>query len=208
MDAAIKVTNELGMFLMQNPNYMRKPELINGILDEVTASKERYDKLFKQNRLDAFRQVVRDMDELIEEIPTDRQYSVSCKKGCNFCCHFNVDIYFEEAMLIKEYCDQHGIVIDKDYLKEQLTYEKEEIGFSPTHAACVFLKEGMCSIYEARPIACRKYFVATPAEQCDIVKYPPPHRVAGIVDKDVEILVSGLLDHPVERMPAMLLKVL
>lgn len=31
---------------------------------------------------------------------------------------------------------------------------------------CVFLEDGRCSVYEARPVACRGYFVTTPPENC------------------------------------------
>lgn len=96
---------------------------------------------------------------------------VSCSKGCHFCCRQNVHVYKAEVAVIGEYCREIGIEIPKSYLKEQMRYgwrelAKTEVGW------CVFLKNGECSIYPVRPIACRNYFVISDPKLCDVITYP------------------------------------
>jgi len=109
--------------------------------------------------------------ELYDDAVSQDQTLVSCSKGCNFCCRVNVDALPAEALAIEEYCRRHKIDISKQYLKEQLKYGKRELATSSV-AKCVFLKDGCCSVYPVRPIACRNYFVVSMPELCDSVKYP------------------------------------
>lgn len=141
----------------------------------------------QEDKMAAVREVMEAMDRTIKEGNREN----SCKKGCNFCCRINVDVMPEEAEVIAEYCRENDIPISKDYLKKQMKIRKEEIGFSSV-AACVFLKDGECSIYPVRPLACRKYLVATPPEDCDI-KFHGIKKVAVVCDISVEILDSAFM---------------
>ena len=119
--------------------------------------------------------------EVFDAALAEVKQGVSCKRGCYFCCRQNVNIYEDEAATIAAYCEEHGIVIPKEYLEQQLKYEwreiaKMEIGW------CTFLKNGECSIYPVRPLACRNYHVASAPELCDTVKFP--------ADKGHQVLVS------------------
>ena len=68
---------------------------------------------------------------------------------------------------------------------------------------CIFLEDGMCSIYEHRPSACREHLVTSPAELCqDTAKNPVtelsiPLR-AGTV---LSILWADLMGGPVRLIP-------
>lgn len=137
------------------------------------------------DKLEAMREVMEVMDKAIKDSGRDH----SCKKGCNFCCRMNVDILPEEAELIAVYCASNDIVISKEYLKKQMKVRKEMIAFSAV-GVCVFLKDGLCSIYPVRPLACRKYLVASPAEDCDIKNYGYK-KVAVVCDISVEVLDSA-----------------
>src|SRR4051812_7667640 len=127
-------------------------------------------------------------DEAVASVKT----GVSCKWGCHLCCRQNVNIYEDEAKTIVEYCKEHDISIPKEYLGEQLKYgwrevAKTEVGW------CTFLKNGECSIYPVRPLACRNYHVASPPELCDTVKFPSDegHRVSICVFTIPEIEASA-----------------
>lgn len=131
-------------------------------------------------------------DEAIAEGKTQTNTLPSCTKGCYKCCRQNVQIWKDEAALIAEYCSENNIPIPRGYLLEQLKYgwkevAKEEVGW------CTFLKDGDCSIYPVRPLSCRKYLVASPAELCDTVKYPASegNKVAVIVLTAPEIEASA-----------------
>jgi len=106
------------------------------------------------------------IDEIWDKHPNKE--SISCKKGCSFCCHINVDIFPEEAEII---LDEIGMID-----KEQIEHLKEQIGLDVMerplikNSACVFLKSGQCSIYDVRPINCRKFFVINNPLECDATK--------------------------------------
>lgn len=104
----------------------------------------------------------------------------------------NVDVMIEEAEYIGKYCQSKNIPIDRRYLEEQLKVSREEIGFHPAIAACVFLKNGECSIYAARPLNCRKYLAASPAEDCD-VQYAGIRKIVVVCNIEVEILDSAFM---------------
>lgn len=136
----------------------------------VMARAEEFRQVIKAHGMNEFvRQFQEVLDDAIEQ--EKKQELVSCSKGCYFCCRQNVHIFRAEAQIIAAYCKEKGIDIPKVYLKQQLKYKwrelaKTEVGW------CVFLKNGECSIYPVRPMACRNYFVVSPPERCDVVKYP------------------------------------
>ncbi|MCK7556461.1 YkgJ family cysteine cluster protein [Chitinophaga sedimenti] len=96
-----------------------------------------------------------------------KDVAVTCKKGCSFCCHMDIDITSTEAQLIKEYMAVNAIGIDAGYLEAQLSLSKVDRPLSQTHSACVFLKGENCLIYPVRPIACRKHLMNSAAVFCD-----------------------------------------
>jgi Fe-S-cluster containining protein len=84
-----------------------------------------------------------------------------CRPGCNFCCHQPVSVTEYEAELI-------GNAIGE---KPQ-RFKKNQIGKHRSAAfktPCHFLKDGACSIYAVRPMACRTHFSAEEdARWCDM----------------------------------------
>jgi Fe-S-cluster containining protein len=141
----------------------------------VLARAEEFRAVLKEVGISEF---VRQFYEVFDDAMVQEKPLVSCSKGCHFCCRQNVHTFPAEAQVIAAYCKEKEIEIPKDYLTEQLKYgwrelAKTEVGW------CVFLKNGECSIYPVRPSACRSYFVVSPPERCDVVKYPSSegHRV-------------------------------
>jgi Fe-S-cluster containining protein len=103
------------------------------------------------------------------EIPaTDK--TISCRKGCSHCCHIQVILTEAEARCIQAYCKDNKIQIDYNYLQKQASFNVSTHAQSE-HSACVFLKDHQCSIYSARPFACRNYFVVSPPDLCDSKKH-------------------------------------
>lgn len=78
----------------------------------------------------------------------------ACKKGCSHCCNIAVTLSRTEALHI---ASEIGLSInessesDVEKTRSELDISHREIYGTP----CVFLKEGSCSIYENRPLACR-----------------------------------------------------
>lgn len=102
------------------------------------------------------------------DLPENKEMkdSITCRRGCNFCCYQNVDVTWDEAALLLEVAAD---TIDWERLNDQLPGHKK---IEYRKRACVFLKDGECSVYENRPISCRKYLVANDPEQCNSEKYP------------------------------------
>jgi len=147
---------------------------------------------------------------LIDEVMVRSNRENSCKKGCAFCCHINVDVTDPEAALIAQHCREKNIKVDVNYLHERLRNRKMEVALSKA-AACVFLKNNECSIYEVRPLACRSYLVVNEPQYCDAVTYrPPAHGTLVVNDPYVELELSALYDalkaKNAERMERMLLR--
>jgi Fe-S-cluster containining protein len=136
---------------------------------------------------------------------------ISCRKGCAFCCKMNVDVTPIETQYIIDYCKLKGIPINKAYLQLQVRIPKAELAFDFTLSSCVFLSsENICNIYEARPLACRKYAVVSPAERCNSIKYPH-EKITCSINLDSEILTSALdnlQNGVIDSLPKMLLELL
>jgi Fe-S-cluster containining protein len=198
----ICVSQELNQLLDKIP-----PEIETRVFDLV----EDYEKQFKEALAeDAINAMIAIHNLFDEQVKQDIKVS-SCKRGCTFCCHQNVDIWPAEAAVIVRYCEEHNIKIDLAYLERQMSIDPMELPKTEV-SACVFLKYGDCSIYEARPIKCRTYHVSTDPDFCNLKKYgPAEYKVQNLISLYLEILISALInavghDIPAERMPKMLLK--
>lgn len=74
-----------------------------------------------------------------------RKYSehIACEKGCASCCILET-VFPVDAFLI------YSTVASGRISPESLIFE-------PTEGRCVFLKDGLCSVYSARPVICRTH---------------------------------------------------
>lgn len=127
--------------------------------------------------------------------------TVSCRMGCAACCRMLVPLSPPEAFALKEYVEnlppdrrdhiarrlsdtkqqlqEHGL-LDQLAAVAEGTEARSDEEFEPLNLAyyalrmpCPFLEQEMCSIYEARPAACRELLVTSPAEWCrDLVHNP------------------------------------
>jgi Fe-S-cluster containining protein len=113
-------------------------------------------------------------------------HNSSCEKGCNACCYLIVDSTAIEAEMVRRYMEEH---LDDDErrrvlkkIKEAKHHYPDPVGrdeeFSDAlvekHFAlnipCPFLSSvGLCTIYEVRPINCRKHIVFSDPSQCKIM---------------------------------------
>lgn len=117
---------------------------------------------------------------------------VSCRRGCSGCCHSEVEVTRDEAILLLELVDG-GFGIDRERLglqasRERLSPEWQRF-WSPDNR-CVFLNEaGECGIYGDRPAICRKLLVTTPADWCTT----PGSAVSPVRILLAEIVISAAL---------------
>lgn len=126
---------------------------------------------------------------------------ISCQKGCAACCRMLVPVSAPEAFALRDVVDglpedRRRIILKKfrdmherleaagllDRLRNiaecerQLSDEEMEPinhDYYALRLPCPFLEQEICSIYEARPAACRELLVTSPAELCrDIERNP------------------------------------
>lgn len=137
--------------------------------------------------------------------------SVSCRRGCDACCHQLASVsdieahaigaviaampeeprarlmarFEDAARILDERFGPGGLdaaVMDEDRHEVALAYFKLRL-------PCPFLEDSSCAIYEERPLICREYMVSTPAENC--------WRLG---EADVETIVYGRPAHAAQRM--------
>lgn len=83
---------------------------------------------------------------LLDEFSELRKTHVACMAGCADCCRMNVQISALEA-------EQIATAIGRKAIKLQASIRHPLDKFSGSE--CPFLKDDTCSVYEARPSACR-----------------------------------------------------
>jgi Fe-S-cluster containining protein len=149
----------------------------------------------------AMRRLGEEAERLEERRASEAGRTISCRMGCAACCRMMVPVAPPEAFALKEYVDnlpadrrhhiarrltetthhleEHGL-LDQLYAVAEGTEAQSDEEFEPLNRAyyslrmpCPFLEQEMCTIYEARPAACRELLVTSPAEWCqDLVRNP------------------------------------
>lgn len=123
---------------------------------------------------------------------------VSCKAGCGHCCKQLVDVTEVETDLIVSWLREKGRTVDIEQLELRKDLAKDDY-FTTPYAACVFLDENnLCTVYEVRPIACRKHIAINEPDDCNVQKYPRG-RTTNPVSMDVEMIASGLMNIDTNR---------
>ena len=127
--------------------------------------------------------------------------SISCRIGCAACCRMLVPLSAPEAFALREYVEQ--LPTDRrthllnclsdtkarlqreglwdrlnDVAEASMPVPDKELDpinqfYYALRIPCPYLENEMCSIYEARPAACRELLVTSPAELCqDLMQNP------------------------------------
>ena len=146
---------------------------------------------------------------------TNNKCPVSCRKGCAACCSYLVSLSIAEVFRLQNEfalmpANEGRIPILKScvhaafkILKQNVTGPKingsselKQISnwYAQLNLQCPFLSDGMCSIYEQRPLACREYFVTNSPNCCsggsnepDVVRLPVSmHEVLGVFAAQLE----------------------
>ncbi len=98
----------------------------------------------KKNSLNKLHSLYSDMSKVGDYL----QRFTPCKKGCSACCHYPVTISEIEIQYIEKYT--------------RFKRAKKALSVKTPHGKpCVFLHNNACSIYDARPYACRRHTVLT-----------------------------------------------
>jgi Fe-S-cluster containining protein len=120
--------------------------------------------------MDAAKGVLASFDAIAETSPRKPEWA--CASGCSYCCHMPVHLTAVEAVAIAAYVYESFDVPARADTAQRLASTAEAIApmsdaeFKDSRNPCALLDdEGRCSVYEARPLACRG-FHSTSAEVC------------------------------------------
>lgn len=119
---------------------------------------------------DSLRKIFKNLDGVMEK--QAELMKTTCKKGCNNCCMLFATATIAEGILIAEVLlqkpDWRAFV--QPLREAALRFCFEGVGahtYLTKKIQCVFLKEGLCSIYEIRPSVCRYYYSIQDPKLCD-----------------------------------------
>jgi Fe-S-cluster containining protein len=159
--------------------------------------------VFERERVDARRAVARDADAVRAQVV--RMYSrlereqaaiiasakltLACVRGCNYCCHQRVEIRPYEAFVLAEHIRSRMPAEKQANVRQRLTENRDRVAplepLQHTQAgiACALLVDGACSVYEARPAACRKYYSVS-VDTCRNAFEHPAEPLTGPLEDD------------------------
>ena len=104
--------------------------------------------------------------------------TVDCKMGCAWCCHQPVFALTHEILIIAEYIRRRfsketiELFTEKAADKSAYTRKLTNRELMTNNQPCPLLRNGACSVYQVRPMACRIY-LSSDVKSC-VQKYNTP----------------------------------
>lgn len=111
------------------------------------------------------------LNDSIVALAERQNIRVACFKGCHWCCHQAVfansyELHFLSEKIKKNFSSEElADVIAKTDAKQAITSKLSEDEVLIFKSPCPLLRDGSCSSYAARPMACRIY-LSTKLETC------------------------------------------
>jgi Fe-S-cluster containining protein len=99
------------------------------------------------------------------------KFKIECAKGCAYCCHVSVTATAPEIFFVASYIREHHKEDFEQVLARVRAADSKTRGMTSMDRAkqkipCVLLESNMCSVYSARPAACRG-FTSTSVKACE-----------------------------------------
>ncbi len=136
--------------LRQSPWYIRLYHSYDIIYLKRTYKKQRKNK----GVVEAMKNVFHTIDTYMADYRKATQPTITCNKGCSFCCSKQVTVSNDEAKIIYNYILEHNLKLDFDRAHYQASNKtKTPLKFKQ----CIFLNlnTNACNIYDVRPLSCR-----------------------------------------------------
>ena len=107
------------------------------------------------------------IDALTEKIKKKPDVRFDCKAGCSYCCSLRVAATPPEVFLIARHLKQMPIESHSELIARLKIRAEATQGVSTENFffPCTLLVAGQCTIYEVRPVMCRKY-LSLDVEEC------------------------------------------
>ena len=120
---------------------------------------------------------------------TVARLALECARGCNYCCHQRVEVRPYEAFVLADHIRAHMTAAQQTEVKDKLIANRARIAplapLQHTQAGipCALLVDGACSVYAARPAACRKYYSLS-VNTCRTAYEHPTEPLIGPLEDD------------------------
>ncbi len=121
------------------------------------------------------------IDKLINsltQLAKQHNQPVHCKKGCEYCCYQPVFVLDYEMQFLNSFIKENFTEKSQKEIRERANKNRLKLAVLDktqilnSKQPCPLLENGVCSVYEARPMACRIY-LSTDVDTC-IVFYDNP----------------------------------
>lgn len=103
------------------------------------------------------------LSELQGAVSANNHVDFACKRGCGYCCHLRVEIRPHGAFVLANHIRTKFDAAQRARVMTRIEQSLERIQSMTAEQhiragiPCALLEEGVCTAYEARPTACRKY---------------------------------------------------
>jgi Fe-S-cluster containining protein len=119
--------------------------------------------------------------------------AVACARGCSYCCHLRVEIRPHEAFVLARHMQEKFDAARRERALARIDANLERIApLAPEQHVragipCALLEDGACSVYEARPAACRKYYSVSVKTCSDAFADTSAPLTGELEDEDVRL---------------------
>jgi len=89
--------------------------------------------------------------------------TLACHEGCSTCCTLRVDVFAHEVLLIAHHIRARFSPEQLSELQARLARHAERVlpltpfQHATQNVVCPLLRDGRCSVYEVRPLSCRRH---------------------------------------------------
>ncbi len=132
---------------------------------------------------------------LQREVIAREKVDLACMRGCSYCCHLRVEIRPHDAFVLAHHiqtsfnAEQRARAmarIDENVKRIALLTPEQHVR---ANIPCALLEEGVCTVYEARPATCRKYYSVS-VETCRNSFNDPEAPLTGDIEHE-EVRLAG-----------------
>lgn len=111
-----------------------------------------------------------------------------CGPGCATCCSQPIPLTPAELLLLKRHISENFSLQKLSLLLQRCA---SFAGKEPVARPCPMLLDGVCQVYDVRPIACRRYLVS--GHKCEVGEDPVAHRPFDMIIPSRHALDAALL---------------
>jgi hypothetical protein len=118
---------------------------------------------------------------------------IACRRGCSYCCHLRVEIRPHEAFVLAHHIATRFSAEQRARAEARIDATAQRIAAMTVeehqHAGipCALLEDGVCTAYEGRPAACRKYYSVSLTTCRDAYNDPAAPLTGPLDDDDVRL---------------------